>query len=200
MAIKSLNLSMKILAFAGSSSKNSINKKFINSVSKYYKEKEDVIELIDINSYEMPLFSEDREAELGSPAEALAFAAKLDWADLILISLAEHNGNYPAAYKNLYDWTSRIKGRKLFNGKAVFLVSTSEGSRGAQSIMDIALARMPKDGANILEHFSLPEFSKNFEESKGVSNPLLRSQLEAKVRKTKRMMASLLTEEQELKK
>ena len=191
---------MKILAFAGSSSMNSINKKFINSVSKYYKETRMLSNSSISTAMKCLLFSEDREAGIGSPAEASAFAAKLDWADLILISLAEHNGNYPAAYKNLYDWTSRIKGRKLFNGKAVFLVSTSEGSRGAKSIMDIALARMPKDGANILEHFSLPEFSKNFEESKGVSNPLLRSQLEAKVRKTKRMMASLLTEEQELKK
>lgn len=185
---------MKILAFAGSSSKNSINKKFITSVSKYYKEEDDVIEILDLNDFEMPLFSVDREQEIGIPEAAHAFAAKIDWADLILISLAEHNGNYATAYKNIYDWTSRIKGRKLFNGKAVFLLATSDGKGGGQCILDIASARMPKDGADILESFSLPEYSKNFKEGVGIITPLFRSQLEAKVRKTKRMMATKLTE------
>ncbi|WP_260044586.1 NADPH-dependent FMN reductase [Sphingobacterium hotanense] len=78
---------MKILAFAGSSSKNSINKKFITSVSKYYKETDDIIEILDLNDFEMPLFSVDREQEIGSPDAAQAFAAKIDWADLILIFL-----------------------------------------------------------------------------------------------------------------
>lgn len=185
---------MKILAYAGSSSKNSINKKFITSVSKYYKEAEDIIEVLDLNDFEMPLFSVDCEHDHGIPEAAYAFAAKIDWADLILISLAEHNGNYPTAYKNIYDWVSRIKGRKLFNGTPVFLLSTSNGQNGAQSVLNIALNRMPRDGADILESFSLPEFSKHFQEGSGITTPLYRSQLEAKVRKTKRMMANKLAE------
>ena len=68
-------------------------------------------------------------------------------------------------------------------------MATSNGSRGGQSVLDIATQRLPRDGAEILETFSLPEFNKNFEANKGIINPLLRSQLEAKIRKTKRMMA-----------
>ncbi|SKC05781.1 NAD(P)H-dependent FMN reductase [Sphingobacterium nematocida] len=186
---------MKILVFGGSNSSDSINKKFATSVSKYYKEKEDIIEIIDLNDFEMPLFSKDREKEIGLPEAATRFANKIDQADLLIISLAENNGNYNVGYKNLIDWTSRIKGRKIYNGKPVFLLATSQGARGGQSVLGIATARMPFDGAEVLETFSLPEFNLNFEEGKGVVTALLRSQLEAKVRKTKRMMLEKLSQE-----
>ncbi len=160
---------MKILAFGASNSSKSINKKLVTSVAKYYKELDDIKEVIDLN-------------------EAYDFAAKIDWADFILISFAENNGNYNACYKNIIDWVSRIKGRKIFNGTPVFLLATSPGARGGQSVLGIAEQRLPYDGADVLDTFSLPEFNKNFEEGKGVTNMLLRSQLEAKVRKTKRTL------------
>ena len=183
---------MKILVFAASNSSTSINRKFVTSVSKYYKDVGDSIDILDLNDYEMPIYSKDREIEHGIPPTALRFAEKIDWADFILISFAEHNGNYAAAYKNIVDWTSRIKSRKLYGGKPVFLMATSNGARGGQSVLQIAIQRFPFDGAEVLESFSLPEFSKNFEEGKGLTNPLLRSQLEAKIRKTKREMTQKL--------
>lgn len=183
---------MNILAFAASNSSTSINKKFVTSVSKYYKESDDVIEIIDLHDFDAPLFSEDREKTDGIPSLAYDLAKKIDEADFILISFAEHNGNYSAAYKNITDWVSRIPGRKIYNGKPVFIIATSNGKRGGQSVLDIATARLPRDGAEILEIFSLPEFSQNFENGKGVTNIQFRSQLEAKVRKTKRMLKQKL--------
>lgn len=179
---------MKILAFAGSNSAQSINKKLITSVSKYYKEPDDVIEILDLNDFDMVLFSKEREKKLGIPALAYDFIQKIDRSDFILLSLAENNGSYNAAYKNIIDWISRIPNRKIFNGKPVFVMATSPGKRGGQSVLDTAIQRMPFDGAEILESFSLPEFDVNFEEGKGVTNIVFRSQLEAKVRKTKRML------------
>jgi len=184
---------MKILIFAASNSADSINKKFITSVSKYYKELEDQKEILDLNDYAMPTFSKQHEAQHGIPPQAFDFAQKIEWADLILISFAENNGNYNACYKNIIDWVSRIAGRKPYQNKAVFLLATSPGARGGQSVLQIATDRMPYDGAEVLETFSLPSFEANFEDGKGVVNNLLRSQLEAKVRKTKRMMATRLT-------
>ena len=184
---------MKILAFAGSNSTNSINKKLVQSVSKYYKEVDDEIKVLDLNDFEMPLYSKDKERNSGIPALAISFSEELDWADFILISFAENNGNYSVAYKNIIDWVSRIKGRKLFDQKPVFLLATSEGSRGAKSVLNIAQERMPFDGSEVLEAFSLPEFSKNFEEGKGIITPLYRSELEAKVRKTKRVLKQRLS-------
>lgn len=184
---------MNILVFGASNSSDSINKKFASSVSKYYKEIDDHTDIIDLNDFEMPLFSKDREKALGIPEAAHRFAAKIDHADLIIISFAENNGNYTVAYKNLTDWTSRIKGRKLYNGKPVFLLATSQGARGGLTVLEIATDRVPRDGAEVLETFSLPEFDKNFEEGKGVTDPLLRSQLEAKVRRTKKLMKEKLS-------
>lgn len=185
---------MKILAFAASNSTQSINKKFVSSVSKYYKEPHDSIDLVDLNDFETPLYSADRENKNGIPQLVLDFALKIDQSDFILISFAEHNGNYSAAYKNLVDWVSRIKGRKIFSQKPVFLLATSNGIRGAQTVLDIAVHRLPFDGAVVLESFSLPEFAKNFEDGKGVTSILFRSQLEAKVRKTKRELAKILVQ------
>ena len=69
---------MKILAFAASNSSTSMNKQFVSSVSKYYKEIDDVIEIIDLRDYEAPLFSEDRERQDGIPVQAIRFAGKID--------------------------------------------------------------------------------------------------------------------------
>jgi len=186
---------MKIIAFAGSNSKNSINKKFVTSVSKYYKEPNDSIEVLDLNDYEMPLFSLDREAEIGIPQLAKDFAFKIDTADFILISFAENNGNYNVGYKNLMDWISRIKGRLMFNDKPVFLLATSPGARGGQSVLEIASKLLPYQGATVIDTFSLPSFLVNFEEGKGVTNLLLRSQLETKVRNSKKVLKKLFEPE-----
>lgn len=183
---------MKILALAATSNKNSINKKFVTSVSKYYKEATDVVEFLDLNDYEMPIYSFDRETNEGIPYPAHAFAAKMDEADFLLISLAEHNGTYTAAYKNIIDWVSRIPNRKLYNDKPVFLLATSPGPMGGATVLNAAVNRISWDGAVVLDHFSLPEFGKNFEDGKGVIDVTLRSQLESKVRKTKRSLADRL--------
>lgn len=183
---------MKIVAFAGTSNRNSINKIFVTSTSKYYKEADDTVEILDLNEYEMPIYSHDKEMESGIPTLAFDFAAKMDAADFLLISLAEHNGSYTSAYKNIVDWVSRIPNRKLFNSKPVFLLATAPGPMGASTVLNTAVNRITWDGADILDSFSLPEFHKNFEEGKGIIDTTLRSQLEAKVRKTKRALAEKL--------
>ena len=60
---------MKILAFAASSSTKSINKALVIYAGQLFGKKyENVeVEVIDINDYEMPLFSTDKEEELGHP-------------------------------------------------------------------------------------------------------------------------------------
>ena len=76
------------------------------------------------------VISEDREAELGKPELAQQFFDKLGRGDAIMISFAEHNGSYTAAYKNLFDWTSRID-QKVFQNKPMILLATSPGPGGA---------------------------------------------------------------------
>ncbi len=160
-------MSMKILAFGASPSKNSINRKLAKFVAGLFKDAE--VKILDLNDFEMPIFSVDREHPIRK--EATDFAALIDNTDLIVMSLAENNGNYSAAFKNIYDWVSRIPGRKVFNGKKVLLLSTSPGGRGGSSVMEIALKRFPFDGAEIVGSMSLPSFNQNFDEAKGITNP-----------------------------
>ncbi|MFT5452684.1 MAG: chromate reductase [Enterobacterales bacterium] len=110
---------MKVLAFAASSSQQSINHKLVSYAEKLIKEYNDAAEvnLIRINDFEMPLFSIDRENELGQPPQAKPFHKQISETALIVISFTEHNVSYSTAYKNLFDSTLRIDS-KIFQNKA----------------------------------------------------------------------------------
>ena len=95
---------MKILAFGGSNSKDSINKQLAAFAAKQFEDAE--VELLDLNDFEMPIFSIDREKQAGIPDLALNFAQKIDASDLLIISLAEHNSSYTVAFKNIFNWIS----------------------------------------------------------------------------------------------
>ncbi|GGP01342.1 FMN reductase [Cloacibacterium rupense] len=172
---------MKILAFAGSNSSTSINKQWVTFVSRKFENSE--IEILDLNDYEMPIYSSDREKNDGLPKLAYDFAQKIDTADLLLVSLAEHNGNYSSAFKNLLDWVSRIPERKIFGEKPMFLMATSPGKRGGASVLEIAEKRFPFDGAKIVETFSLPFFYETFDNQNGISETEKAAELEEKVKK-----------------
>ncbi|MGV1010960.1 MAG: NADPH-dependent FMN reductase [Flavobacterium sp.] len=157
----------KIIAFGASSSKTSINKQLATYAANQFQNT--LIEVLDLNNYEMPIFSTDKEAHTGIPELAQDFYDKLGSADLIIISFAEHNGAYAAAFKNIFDWTSRING-KNFQGKPTLLLSTSPGPRGGSTVLEIAKGRFPFQGADVKGSFSLPSFYENFDVSNGIIN------------------------------
>ncbi len=166
-------MSRKILAFGASNSRNSINKKLATYAASLFRDAS--VEVLDLNDFEVTLFSVDKEAVI--PEAIYKFAQKIDEADLILVSLAEHNGNYSAAFKNIFDWVSRIPERKVFAHKKMFLLATSPGARGGSTVLEIAKNRFPFDGGKVLGVFSLPNFYKNFEDQKGITNSEFKNQL-----------------------
>lgn len=165
---------MKLLTFAASSSSKSINKQLATYAASQVKHSDGVdVEILDINDYEMPLFSQDKEEVLGQPQQALDFFAKLGQADAIIISFAEHNGSYTAAYKNLFDWTSRIN-QKLFQNKPMILLSTSPGPGGAASVLAAATGSAPYFAGDVKASVSIPSFFDNFDsEKQTLTNPEL---------------------------
>ena len=164
----------KIIAFGASSSKHSINKQLANYAAHQFENVE--VELLDLNDYEMPIFSVDKQKENGIPQLAHDFYGILGSADLILISFAEHNGAYSSAFKNILDWASRIDGN-TFQGKPMFLLATSPGPRGGSTVLEIAKNRFPFQGGTVLNSFSLPNFNDNFDKEKGITNTELKNQL-----------------------
>lgn len=164
----------KIIAFGALSSKTSINKQLATFAANQFENTS--VEVLDLNDYEMPIYSADKEKENGIHKLAHDFYAKIGSADLIVISFAEHNGAYSAAFKNIFDWTSRINA-KTFQEKPVLLLSTSPGPRGGSSVLEIAKNRFPFQGGKVVGSFSLPSFNDNFDAEKGITNEDLRNQL-----------------------
>lgn len=165
---------MKILAFGASNSRRSINKKLATYATSFFSD--DEVNILDLNDFEMPIFSVEREAENGHPLPALKFIEAVTKADLVIISFAEHNGSYSTAFKNIFDWTSRVNG-KMFLGKKVALLATAPGPRGGMSVLEAAKTRLPFHGATVVGSFSLPEFNKNFTDQDGITNHEYRSKL-----------------------
>lgn len=159
---------MKIIAFGASPSKKSINKKLATYAVSLFGNAE--AEVLDLNDFEMPLFSVDREAEIGQHPIAQQFLDKIASADALVISMAENNGNCSAAFKNTFDWASRIN-VKVFQDKPMLLMATSPGGRGGASVLGISENLFPRYGGNIKATFSLPSFNQNFDmESGTISN------------------------------
>jgi NAD(P)H-dependent FMN reductase len=166
---------MKIIAFSGSNSQQSINKKLATYAASLFEKAE--VEVLDLNDFEMPLYSVEIEKEIGQNPLAKAFLEKISTADILVVSLAEHNGNYSAAFKNVFDWCSRING-KVFQEKPMLLMATSPGGRGGVSVLEIAKNAFPRFGAILKGTFSLPSFNDNFDVEKGrISNEELDKQL-----------------------
>jgi NAD(P)H-dependent FMN reductase len=155
---------MKIVGFAGSNSQSSINRKLVKYALSLFPN--DSTALLDLNEYEVHLYRPDREKAEGIPSRIQEFAEIISSSDLIVLSLAEHNGTYSAAFKNVYDWVSRIPNRKVFDGKPVLLMATSPGGRGGASVLNSAQDRFPRDGAELKAVFSLPSFNDNFDTGK----------------------------------
>jgi len=166
-----------ILAFAGSNSSNSINKKLVTYASTLVDNAN--VAILDLNDFELPIFGVDLEAKIGQPEDAHKFLNHIKQSDGIVVSLAEHNGAYTVVFKNLLDWMSRIE-VKTFFGKPMLLMATSTGRRGGQSVLEMAKSRFPRHDANIIADFSLPEFKVNFSDGK-IINPELDTELRLKV-------------------
>lgn len=170
---------MKILAFAASNSSRSINKQLVSYATSLLHGVD--VELLDLNDFEMPLFSVDREDSLGELPQAKAFLQHIAAADAVIVSFAEHNGSYTVAYKNLFDWASRIE-PKVYQNKPMVLLATSPGRRGGASVLDSALKIIPHLGGDIRGSLSIPQFNDNFDSNKGqLTDPELQAKLHATV-------------------
>lgn len=169
----------KIIAFAASSSSRSINRQLVSYTAGLLADAE--VEILDLNDFELPLFSVDREDQLGQPDLAHAFVQKIENCDGVIISFAEHNGCYSVAYKNIFDWASRIK-PKVYQDKPMVLLATSPGGRGGKSVLELALSQIPRFGGQVKASLAVPMFAENFDSDSGtISNDEIGAQLQAAV-------------------
>lgn len=169
---------MKLVAFAASNSSQSINKTLVTYATQLI---EAETEVLDLNDFEMPIYSSDREKASGIPALAQQFFDKISQADALVISFAEYNGSYTSAFKNIFDWVSRIE-QKLYQGKPMVLLAASPGPGGAKNVLAAALGSTPHFAGEVKASLSIPSFYDNFDMHKGeISNSEIQQQLQAAV-------------------
>lgn len=154
---------IKILAIGGSNSKKSINTVLATHIASEVADAE--VTVLNWGDFALPLFGVDLQNDIGIPDAAHHFINLLKNTDAIVLSVAEHNGNITAAFKNLWDWASRIE-QKLWMNKPMFLASTSPGGRGAQSAFETIQKILPHYGGNVVARMSLPLFNENLKAGK----------------------------------
>jgi NAD(P)H-dependent FMN reductase len=166
-----------ILAIGGSNSKKSINKILATHIANQIKEV--TVSTLNWDEIVLPLYSPDLEEESGIPEKVQYFLDLVKATDGIVLSLAEYNGSFAAAFKNLWDWSSRID-QKIWANKPMFLSATSPGGRGGMGVIAHVKGLMPHFGGNVIVDYSLPSFFDNFKDGE-VIQPELQNELKLKI-------------------
>jgi len=158
---------MKTIALAGSNSSTSINHQLVTFVASLVNNSE----VIKLTNYDIPMYGEYIEKENGIPPAVKNLNNKLSEAQNIIISVAEHNGNISAYFKNILDWLSR-NNRSFLENKKVILLSTSPGGGGGASALSIAKKTIPYFGGDVIAELSIGDFYDNFNDGEIVNEEL----------------------------
>ncbi len=126
---------VKVLAFAGSSRKDSFNRKVLAIAAEGARQAGADVTLIDLADFPMPLFNQDDEAREGMPEQARRFKQLLIEHDAFLIASPEYNSAFSPLLKNVIDWASRAESNDeapllAYKGKYAAIMSASPGGLG----------------------------------------------------------------------
>ncbi len=135
----------KILAFAGSSRKDSLNKKLLKIAAAGAEAAGADVTLVDLIDFEMPLMNQDLENDQGMPDKAGEFKRLMIAHDSFLIASPEYNSAISPLLKNTIDWASRSESDDepplvAYRGKTAAILATSPGGLGG--IRGLVMLRM----------------------------------------------------------
>ncbi len=125
----------KLLFFAGSVRKESINKKLAKLASETAQKAGAEVTYIDLKNFEMPLYDGDIEAVSGIPQNAKKLKKIFVAHDGFFIASPEYNSSMPPLVNNTLDWISRPHKKNegsliAFQGKVAALGAVSPGALG----------------------------------------------------------------------
>jgi len=154
---------MKVFLLAASLMKDSLNKKLISICNNHLSEHDAYFK--ELSEFDVPLYNGDIEENEGIPENAKKFANFLKEADKIIFSVPEYNFSIPGIFKNLIDWTSRIRPMP-FKGLEILVISASPAACGGNR--SFWHTKVPLEGCGAFVYpgtFSLSNAHTSFEEN-----------------------------------
>lgn len=172
----------KILAFAGSTREDSLNKKLVREAARSARLLGATVTVIDLKDYPMPFYDGDLEAKQGMPENAIRLRKLMLASNAVIISTPEYNGSLPAVLKNAIDWLSRSEDgkptRDAFKGKKFAIMSASPGGGGgSRALTDLRKVIENIGGEVVSKQVAVPNADKAFNSAGGLENPALMNAL-----------------------
>lgn len=158
----------RILAFAGSTRKESFNRKLLAVAVELAEQAELEVQHIELADYPLPLMDEDLEAEHGQPENATALRRMMLEADGLLLACPEYNSSITPLMKNVVDWVSRKEsgGGDLtpYRDKKALLLGASPGKLGGKRSVETVRSILGNIGVEVFDkEFTLPSAGDAFD-------------------------------------
>ena len=166
---------IRILAFAGSTRRDSLNRRLIGVATSIARASGAEVTLLDLNDYPMPLYDGDLEAQSGVPEAALQLKAVFRSHNALLIASPEYNSSVPPLLKNTLDWVSREwqgeSGLLPYQHKLAAIMAASPGALGGMRMLPHLRQILNTLGVMVLPgQFSLAHADQAFDQS-GLKSP-----------------------------
>ena len=154
---------LRILAFAGSARRESLNRKFLAVAVQAARDAGGEVTLLDLNECALPLYHGDLEEADGLPANAAKLIELIAGHDALLVASPEYNSMLTPLLKNTIDWCTRGDGNP-FGGKVAAVISASPGNLGGIRSLQMTQALLLKLGCHIVPgQTMLPQADKAFD-------------------------------------
>lgn len=185
--INPLQAQIKVLAFAGSSRTDSVNKKLVEEAARVAKHLGAAVKVIDLKDFPFPLYNADQEAKDGMPIQVLQLRKLMIESDVIFISSPEYNHSVSAVLKNVIDWMSRGEKRGLsqdaFKGKKFVIMSASPSlNGGAKGLIHLKEIIEVLGGDVVSYEMVVPRAYDAFDHQRQLKDPVLQKKLEKLVK------------------
>jgi chromate reductase, NAD(P)H dehydrogenase (quinone) len=169
---------LKVLVFAASRRKESLNGMLASLAARIAGERGATVDLASMRDFDVPSYDGDLEAAEGIPQGAQELRRRLERNDAFIVSSPEYNGSMSGAFKNLIDWTSRFRPQP-FDGRHGLLLSASPSLGGGNRGLWVLRVPLEHLGTRIFpDMFSLAMAHKALIEGE-IADPTLRGRFES---------------------
>jgi chromate reductase len=161
----------RILAFAASARRESLNRKFLAFAVEAARQAGGEVTLLDLNDYALPLYDGDLEDGQGLPANAVRLIGLITEHHGLLVASPEYNSMITPLLKNTVDWCTRDEANP-FEGKVAAVISASPGPYGGVRSLQLAQQLFLKLGCHVVPgQCVLPDAGKAFDAQGRLTNP-----------------------------